>query len=64
MKKLAMEHREKEQDQEKGLVMAEINLKKPMHITFINKSALTCLQYKLQEALELSINSLMPLFIA
>ena len=44
--------------------MVAINLKKTMKITFINKAALKLVQYSMNEALNLSINSLMPLFIA
>jgi hypothetical protein len=44
--------------------MAAIDLKKPMHITFINKTALKLLQYTNGEALKLSINALMPSYIA
>lgn len=51
-------------DQEKGLLMAHINLKRPMKITFINKAALKMTQYSMSEALLLSINSLMPKDIA
>lgn len=43
--------------------MAEINLKKPMKITFINKAALRVTQYNQSEVLKLSINYLMPQFI-
>lgn len=40
--------------------MAHISLKKPMKITFINKAALKLLQYSMNEALQLSINNIMP----
>ncbi|TNV87759.1 hypothetical protein FGO68_gene17348 [Halteria grandinella] len=47
-------------NQEKCLLMAHISLKKPMKITFINKAALKMLQYSMNEALQLSINNIMP----
>ena len=64
MRKLAIENREKESHQEKCLLMVAINLKKPMRITFINKTAIKLLQYTMGEALELYINALMPTFIS
>ena len=64
MRRLAVENREKEFNQEKGLLMAGINLKKPMQINFINKTACRLLQYTASEALSLSINAVMPINIA
>lgn len=51
-------------DKERGLILAKINLNKPMKISFINQKAAKLIKYKQKEAVGLPINSLMPKLIS
>eukprot|EP00347_Sterkiella_histriomuscorum_P020345 403338165 len=48
---------------DKGLIIANINLRKPMQIDFINKSCSKLIQYRLNEIQGMRINQLMPQII-
>ncbi|CDW73414.1 pas pac sensor signal transduction histidine kinase [Stylonychia lemnae] len=63
-KKIATFNREQDFTNEKGLLIATLDMKKPMEVEFINKNCMKLIQYKQQEAIGMKVNSLMPQQIA
>ena len=63
MRKISNEKFEREVS-EKGLILVNIDLKKPMEIQFINKQACNIVQFEKKQAVGLVINNIMPQIIA
>eukprot|EP00347_Sterkiella_histriomuscorum_P020578 403337267 len=63
-RKLARDYKERDFTGEKGLIIANLNLKKPMEITFANKPICKMLEYDQNEMTGMKINQLMPSTIA
>ena len=62
MRKIANEKSE-DHNREKALIIAKLDLKKPMEIKFINKTGCSLIQFDRTQAIGLKINQIMPQII-
>ena len=64
-RKLANVHKEKSiASKQKGMLIADLDLKKPMEISFINKTLTKMIKYDSNEVIGMRINQIMPQIIS